>query len=80
MKDTAKPSAINRLTLCVGTLAVSMSGLLLSGAAAATQPGPAAEERLIVHAGAVIAIPGERALGPSTIVVREGKIAEIRPG
>lgn len=76
MKDRTKPPAINWLTLCVGTLA----GLSLSSAAAAMQSDPIAEERLIVHAGAVIAIPGERALGPTTIVVREGRIAEIRPG
>lgn len=80
MRDTAKPSAINRPTLGVGALAVSMSGLLLSIAAAATQPDPAFEGHLIVHAGAVISIPGERAMGPTTIIVREGKIAEIRPG
>lgn len=80
MRDTAKRSAINRLTLCVGTLVASMSGMLLPSGAAATQPDPATEDRLIVHAGAVIAVPGERAMGPTTIVVREGKIAEIRPG
>ena len=80
MRDTAKPSAINRLTFRVGTLAVGLSGLCLPGSAMGAESDPVTTTRLIVHAGSVIAIPGERALGPTTIVVRDGKISEIRPG
>ena len=80
VRDTAKPSAINWLTFGVGTLAVALSGLCLSGGAMGAESDPVATTRLIVHAGSVIAIPGERALGPTTIVVRDGKISEVRPG
>lgn len=80
VKDTAKPSAINRLTFRVSTLAVALSGLCLPGGAMGADSDPVTTTRLIVHAGSVIAIPGERALGPTTIVVRDGKISEIRPG
>ena len=80
VRDTAKPSAINRLTFRVGTLTVALSGLCLPGSAMGAESDPVTTTRLIVHAGSVIAIPGERALGPTTIVVRDGKISEIRPG
>lgn len=35
---------------------------------------------LLIHAGAVIAVPGEKALGPTTVVIRDGRITEIQPG
>lgn len=35
---------------------------------------------LLIHAGSVIAVPGEKPLGPTTVVVRDGRITEIRPG
>ena len=77
--DIAKPPALDRSIRRSGALSLSMLGLLLSGAAAAVT-APSADGSLVVHAGAVIAIPGERTLGPTTIVVRDHKIAEIRPG
>lgn len=58
-------------------LAVALS---LSGAASAAAGDSQPADTLLIHAGAVIAVPGERPLGPSTIVVREGRIAELRPG
>ncbi|QAY79670.1 amidohydrolase family protein [Sphingosinicella sp. BN140058] len=41
---------------------------------------PPAPPTLAIHAGTVVAIPGERLLGPSTIIVRDRRIAEIVPG
>jgi imidazolonepropionase-like amidohydrolase len=55
-------------------------GVSLSGSAVAASTGADVVEALVIHAGAVIAIPGERPLGPSTVVVRDGRIAEILPG
>lgn len=77
--DIAKPSAFCGATLRTSALSLSILGLLLPGAAAA-EPVPSAAENLVIHAGAVIAIPGERVLGPTTIVVRDHQIAEIRSG
>ena len=78
MIDIANPSARDRPTRRLG--AVSASALaLLSAAATAAQPADA-EQDLVIHAGAVIAVPGERALGPTTIVVRKDKIAQLLPG
>ncbi|MGZ8362275.1 MAG: amidohydrolase family protein [Caulobacteraceae bacterium] len=34
----------------------------------------------VIHAGHVIATPGEPALGPQTVVVRDGKIVSLEPG
>lgn len=58
------------------SLALAAS-LACSTAAMAQQAAP---ESLAIHAGRVIAVPGEKPLGPSTIMVREGRIAEIVPG
>ena len=52
---------------------------LLSAPVAAVQPATAGQD-LVIHAGAVIAVPGERTLGPTTIVVRNDKIAQLLPG
>jgi len=77
--DIAKPSALCEATRDTVMLPLSMLGLFLSGAAAAA-PAPPAAENLVIHAGTVIAIPGERVLGPTTIVVRDHQIAEMRAG
>lgn len=41
------------------------------------QPAPTVT---YIHAGALLAKPGEAARGPSTIIVRNGKVAEVREG
>lgn len=46
-------------------------------APAAAKPAPKVQ---YIHAGALLARPGERARGNSTIVVRDGRIAEVRDG
>lgn len=79
MTDIANPSAHVRSLRRLGILSVPTLALLLSSAPAAAQPAAAGQD-LVIHAGAVIAVPGERARGPSTIVVRNGKIVEVLPG
>ncbi|WP_186401974.1 amidohydrolase family protein [Sphingopyxis sp. P1IMeth2] len=55
-------------------------GVSLSGWAVAAPVDGESQQALVIHAGAVITIPGERPLGPTTVVVRNGEIAEIVPG
>lgn len=52
----------------------------LSATAAAAPAGVERVDPLLIHAGAVIAIPGEKPLGPTTIIVVGGRIASIEPG
>lgn len=61
-----------------GALALSLASA--PAAAAPSTPAPATSESLVIHAGAVVAVPGEPALGPTTIVVHGQRIAEIRSG
>ena len=64
----------------IGKLSALVIGVSLSGMAVAAPAGVDMADALVIHAGAVIAIPGEKQLGPSTVVVRDGRIAEILPG
>src|SRR5688500_8049260 len=64
----------------MGKLSVLAIGVSLSGGALAAPTGGDADGALVIHAGNVIAIPGEKPLGPATVVVRGGRIAEILPG
>lgn len=64
----------------IGKWAALAIGVSLSGMAVAAPAGAELADTLVIHAGAVVAIPGEKPLGPSTIVVRDGRIAEIQPG
>lgn len=82
MTYIAKPSAPARTTRRTRALSIAALGLLMSPApsqAASFAPESAAN-CIVIHAGAVIAVPGEPALGPTTIVVRGGRIADIRAG
>lgn len=54
-------------------------GLLIASEAAAQAPAAAATVTL-VHAGRLLDRPGQAPRGPSTVVVRDGMIAEIRDG
>ncbi|WP_165322956.1 amidohydrolase family protein [Rhizorhabdus phycosphaerae] len=49
-------------------------------AATAPQAMAAAPQVTMIHAGALLAEPGKAPRGPSTIVIRDGKIAEVRNG
>jgi imidazolonepropionase-like amidohydrolase len=57
-----------------------LAASLLSGAAAAQQPEPAAEPVTVVHAGQLLDRPGQRVRGPATIVILGDRIAEVRDG
>lgn len=54
----------------------------LAAALLVTMPlaAQAASKTTYIHAGALLARPGETPRGPSTIVVREGKVVEVRDG
>ena len=43
-------------------------------------PEPDPEPATVIHAGAVLAEPGEPSLGASTVVVRNGRVVSIEPG
>ena len=53
--------------------------LLLAAALAATSTAALAAP-VYIHAGRLIAVPGKAPLGPSTIVVDNGRIVEVRDG
>jgi imidazolonepropionase-like amidohydrolase len=50
--------------------------LAVAGAASAQAPAPAT----VVHAGALLARPGQPAAGPSTVVIRGGKVEAVLAG
>ncbi|WP_332767856.1 metal-dependent hydrolase family protein [Phenylobacterium sp.] len=52
----------------------------LAGAAAQAQTAPAAGDTTLVLAGQLLDRPGQAARGPSTVVVRGGKVVEVRDG
>jgi imidazolonepropionase-like amidohydrolase len=56
-----------------------IAALLLSSAAAWAGPATAGDV-VVIHAGGVLDRPGRPPRGPSTIVVRGGKIDSVRPG
>ncbi|UVO51613.1 amidohydrolase family protein [Sphingomonas sp. SUN019] len=61
----------------IAALSLGVAAPLL---AQAQQPLTAAGKVTFIHAGALLDRPGQTARGPSTIVVRDGKVAEIRDG
>ena len=64
-------------TMIAGALAALMTG----GASFAQEPAPAtAGPVTLIHAGRLLDRPGRAPRGPSTVVVREGRIVEIRDG
>ena len=70
---------MNRLMASLGGVAL----LALTAAAAGAQPAPAAPQpgpATLIQAGRLLGLPGQAPRGPSTIVVRDGRIVEIRDG
>jgi imidazolonepropionase-like amidohydrolase len=57
----------------------AVTAALLAATPLAAQTAPVPKVKFI-HAGALLAKPGEAPRGPSTIVVRDGKVAEVRAG
>ncbi len=54
--------------------------LLAAGSAWAVMAQPAAPQVTYIHAGKLLDRPGQTPRGPSTIIVRDGKVAEVRDG
>ncbi len=59
---------------------VSASTMAYAQANTAPTARPAVSKTRYIHAGSLLAEPGRSARGPSTIIVRDGKIAEVRNG
>jgi imidazolonepropionase-like amidohydrolase len=57
-----------------------MIRLAFVAAALAAASSAALAAPVYLHAGRLIAVPGRPALGPSTIIVDNGRILEVRPG
>lgn len=63
------------------TLVASVVAAALSSAAAQPQAAPVrAEETTVIHAGTLLAVPGEQPRRNATIVVRGNRVAEVRDG
>ncbi len=54
--------------------------LILLGAAILASPVYAADPIIVIHAGQLLDKPGSAPKGPSTIIIRNGRISEILPG
>ena len=70
---------MNRLMASLGGVAL----LALTAAAAGAQTAPATPQPgpvTLIQAGRLLDRPGQAPRGPSTIVVRDGRIVEIRDG
>ena len=67
-------------------MTAALAATFLAGAPLAAQPAQqqqasaAQAETILIHAGRLLDRPGQRPRGPSTIVVRAGKILEVRDG
>lgn len=63
-------------------LAAALAGATALAAQTPSAPPPAAKPAVVtyIHAGRLLAVPGEPARGQSTIIVRDGRIAEVRDG
>lgn len=59
---------------------VAATAALLAATPLAAQTATPAPKVKFIHAGALLAKPGEAPRGASTIVVRDGKVAEVREG
>ncbi len=59
------------------------AALLLPGIALAQEqrrPAPQSSPATVIHAGAVLAVPGQPPLGPQTIVIRDERIVSMQAG
>jgi imidazolonepropionase-like amidohydrolase len=59
---------------------VLLAGLLSSAAAAQHSAAASADPVTVVHAGQLLDRPGQRVRGPSTIIIRGGRIEAVRDG
>ncbi len=61
-------------------IAAAALSLLLAGAAAAQDAAPPAGSITLVQAGRLLDRPGQAPRGPSTVVIRDGRVVEVRDG
>ncbi len=66
-----------RQAIVKGALAAAAVAALAMGGAAAQAP---ADEVLVIHAGRLLDRPGQAARGPSTVLVRNGRIERVADG
>lgn len=52
--------------------------LCVAGVASAQNAAPA--KVTVIHAGQLLAVPGQKPLSPGTLVLTDGKVKEVRPG
>ncbi|OHT18463.1 Imidazolonepropionase [Sphingomonas haloaromaticamans] len=69
-----------RKTILAACTAILMAGTAHAQAAPAASATQAAAHVTYIHAGALLDRPGGRPRGASTVIVRDGKIAEVRDG
>lgn len=55
-------------------------GLLLAALAAIWSAAAAAQDWTVIHAGELLAVPGRLPARDQTIVIKDGRITEVRPG
>lgn len=65
---------MKRLSLAAAAIALFAALPLVAQAA------PDGQKVTFIHAGTLLAKPGEAPRGPSTIIIRDGKVAEVRDG
>ena len=58
----------------------AVAAMSMAGGAVAQEAAPGPEPTVFVQAGTLLDRPGERPRGPSTVIVRGGRIVEIRDG
>jgi imidazolonepropionase-like amidohydrolase len=68
------------LPLSVAICLVTVGAALAASPAVAPVDAAASQNLVVVHAGRLLDRPGRAPRGPSTIVIRDGRISEIRDG
>ena len=59
---------------------IAVAGTLIALASGSAAPQASPEAAIVVHAGRLLDRPGERPRGPTTLVIRDGRVAELRDG
>jgi imidazolonepropionase-like amidohydrolase len=59
---------------------IALAGTLITLASGSAEPQAGPEAAVVVHAGQLLDRPGERPRGPTTLVIRAGRVAELRDG
>ena len=67
-------------TILIAAAALAAATTLAAQTPPPSAAPPAAPKITFIHAGRLLAVPGEPARGQSTVIVRDGRIAEIRDG